>query len=99
LLLSNKGIVEKTIETEEQCETRKFTHRELKDITNNFSRIIGRGGFGVVFHGYLENGAEVAVKVCSQESGQGNKQFLAEVTQFKLIDDLPILFLCKYLGI
>jgi Protein tyrosine and serine/threonine kinase len=76
-------------------ETRKFTHQELKDITNNFSRIIGRGGFGVVYHGYLENEAEVAVKVCSQGSGQGNKQFLAEVTQFNLINDLPIVTNCE----
>jgi predicted Ser/Thr protein kinase len=48
-------------------------------MTNNFSRTIGKGGFGVVYHGYLQNHIEVAVKVCSPESGQGSKQFLAEV--------------------
>jgi predicted Ser/Thr protein kinase len=61
-------------------EIKRFTFHELKDITNNFSRAIGKGVFGVVYHGYLQNHIEVAVKLCSPESGQGSKQFLPEVT-------------------
>ncbi|KAM3372990.1 hypothetical protein ACQJBY_019759 [Aegilops geniculata] len=36
----------------------------LKEITNNFSdkRVIGKGGFGVVYKGVLENGEMIAVK-------------------------------------
>jgi predicted Ser/Thr protein kinase len=75
-------------------ETKKFTPRELTDITNNFSHTIGKGGFGVVYHGYLENQTEVAVKICSQESSQGKKQFLAEVTQYICIKFVILLSNC-----
>ena len=58
-------------------ENREFSYRELKHITNNFSQEIGKGGFGAVFLGYLENGNPVAVKVRSESSSQGSKEFLA----------------------
>lgn len=57
-----------------------FAYTELVGITNNFAREIGKGGFGVVFHGCLEHGKQVAVKMHSQSSPQGEKQFVAEVT-------------------
>jgi predicted Ser/Thr protein kinase len=60
-------------------ENREFSYRELKHITDNFSQEIGKGGFGPVFLGYLENGNSVAVKVLSESSSQGVKEFLAEV--------------------
>lgn len=47
-------------------------------ITNNFEKIIGRGGFGTVYHGYL-NDTQVAVKMLSETSAQGYKEFQAEV--------------------
>jgi hypothetical protein len=40
---------------------------------------IGEGGFGFVYAGRLENGVSVAVKMRSEESLQGNTEFLAEV--------------------
>jgi predicted Ser/Thr protein kinase len=72
--------MEQKFETQVHSEIKRFTYFELKDITNNFSCTIGKGGFGVVYHGYLQNHIEVAVKICSPESAQGSKQFLAEVT-------------------
>lgn len=64
---------------------RRFTYMELNNVTNNFSRVIGSGGFGVVYHGYLENETEknvteVTVKVCHEISSQGTKQLHAEVS-------------------
>ncbi|KAM4111035.1 hypothetical protein ACJW30_05G037500 [Castanea mollissima] len=41
---------------------RQFTHADLIRITNNFERILGKGGFGQVYHGYIDN-TQVAVKV------------------------------------
>ncbi|CAM0953287.1 unnamed protein product [Alopecurus aequalis] len=59
-------------------ENRQFTYMELEKMTNNFQRQLGRGGFGYVFHGSLDNGTEVAVKLSSHSSNQDVKQFLAE---------------------
>ncbi|CAD6267420.1 unnamed protein product [Miscanthus lutarioriparius] len=57
---------------------RQFTYKELKLMTANFREERGRGGFGPVFKGYLDNETPVAVKMRSQTSSQGNKEFLAE---------------------
>ncbi|KAG8067942.1 hypothetical protein GUJ93_ZPchr0005g15525 [Zizania palustris] len=59
-------------------ENRRFTHSELQKITNNFRRVLGRGGFGYVYNGFLEDGTQVAVKLRSESSNQGAKEFLAE---------------------
>ncbi|XP_042466304.1 probable LRR receptor-like serine/threonine-protein kinase At1g05700 [Zingiber officinale] len=61
-----------------QLENHQFTYMELQNITNNFQKILGKGGFGFVFHGHLEDGIQVAVKMLSQSSSQGTKEFLAE---------------------
>ncbi|GLU14390.1 hypothetical protein SLE2022_309640 [Rubroshorea leprosula] len=55
------------------------TYSEVLKITNNFERILGKGGFGTVFHGHLGD-TQVAVKMLSHSSHQGYKQFEAEVT-------------------
>ena len=47
--------------------------------TNNFSKVLGQGGFGPVYKGNLPNGLEVAVKILSSTSTQGPQQFLNEV--------------------
>jgi len=57
-----------------------FTYTEIVSITNNFQTIIGEGGFGKVYLGNLKDGRQVAVKLLSQSSRQGYKEFLAEVT-------------------
>ncbi|KAK0597275.1 hypothetical protein LWI29_023585 [Acer saccharum] len=48
-------------------------------MTNNFQRIIGKGGFGTVYYGCLDDSTQVAVKMLSPSSIQGYKQFQAEV--------------------
>jgi len=60
-------------------ENRQFSYKELKLITANFREEIGRGGFGPVFLGYLENESPVAVKTRSKTSTQGDKEFQSEV--------------------
>ncbi|XP_065868592.1 LRR receptor-like serine/threonine-protein kinase IOS1 isoform X2 [Euphorbia lathyris] len=58
---------------------RHFTYSEVVSMTNNFKRVLGKGGFGTVYHGYLDD-TEVAVKMLSPSSAQGYKQFQAEVS-------------------
>ncbi|KAF2323508.1 hypothetical protein GH714_035835 [Hevea brasiliensis] len=69
-----------TRKTSDALESRKrqFTYSEVLEITNNFERVLGRGGFGSVYHGYLDD-IEVAVKTVSPSSVQGYKEFQAEV--------------------
>lgn len=58
-----------------------FTHEELARATNGFSEanLLGQGGFGYVHKGILPNGKEVAVKQLKAGSGQGEREFQAEV--------------------
>ncbi|KAK3135030.1 hypothetical protein QOZ80_5BG0413750 [Eleusine coracana subsp. coracana] len=61
-----------------RLENRRFTYKELETITDKFQRVLGRGGFGYVYDGFLEDGTQVAVKLRSDSSNQGIKEFLAE---------------------
>ncbi|KAI7742127.1 hypothetical protein M8C21_003531 [Ambrosia artemisiifolia] len=58
-----------------------FTYGELATATRGFDRslLLGMGGFGYVFKGVLPNGKEVAVKSLKANSGQGDREFQAEV--------------------
>ncbi|XBJ11772.1 hypothetical protein VPH35_016419 [Triticum aestivum] len=75
----------------QRLENRRFTYKELEMITNNFQRVLGRGGFGYVYDGFLEDGTQVAVKLRSHSSHQGVKEFLAEVYFLSLNLMFPIL--------
>ncbi|KAJ0252638.1 Serine-threonine/tyrosine-protein kinase [Hirschfeldia incana] len=50
--------------------------------TDDFSpgNQLGEGGFGVVYKGVLDSGEEIAVKRLSMKSGQGDNEFINEVS-------------------
>ncbi|XP_065876413.1 proline-rich receptor-like protein kinase PERK12 [Euphorbia lathyris] len=58
-----------------------FSYHDVMEITKGFARqnIIGEGGFGCVFKGNLSCGKAVAVKQLKAGSGQGDREFKAEV--------------------
>ncbi|XP_010412591.2 PREDICTED: putative receptor-like protein kinase At3g46340 [Camelina sativa] len=68
-----------TTETSIETKNRRFSYAEVMEMTNNLERALGEGGFGVVYHGYLNGSQQVAVKVLSESSSQGYKYFKAEV--------------------
>ncbi|KAK4762379.1 hypothetical protein SAY86_008147 [Trapa natans] len=59
----------------------RYTFEEIKMATRNFSRdnIIGRGGYGNVYRGFLSDGTEVALKRFKNCSASGDANFAHEV--------------------
>ena len=66
---------------------RSFQFKELQVATNNFSskNLIGKGGFGNVYKGYLQDGTVVAVKRLKDGNAIGGEiQFQTEVEMISL---------------
>ncbi|GJU31678.1 probable serine/threonine-protein kinase PIX7 [Tanacetum coccineum] len=86
---------------------RKFAFNDLKMATRNFrpESLLGEGGFGCVFKGWIEEngtapvkpgtGLTVAVKTLNHDGLQGHKEWLAEVS---LLGDLVNPNLVKLIG-
>ncbi|KAK9947958.1 hypothetical protein M0R45_003553 [Rubus argutus] len=75
-----------------------FSASDISRATNNFDplRILGEGGFGLVYSGVLEDGTKVAVKVLKRDDQQGGREFLAEV---EMLSRLHHRNLVKLIGI
>jgi len=56
-----------------------YSYYDVLHITNNFSTIIGKGGFGTVYLGFIDD-TPVAVKMLSPSAVHGYQQFQAEVS-------------------
>uniref|UniRef100_A0ACD5TEV3 Uncharacterized protein n=1 Tax=Avena sativa TaxID=4498 RepID=A0ACD5TEV3_AVESA len=79
-----------------RLESRRFTYKELEMITNNFQQVLGQGGFGYVYSGFLEDGTQVAVKLRSHSSNQGVKEFLAEAEILTRIHHMNLVSMIGY---
>ncbi|XP_010243998.1 PREDICTED: rust resistance kinase Lr10-like [Nelumbo nucifera] len=59
----------------------RFSPEQVAGFTNNYSTVLGSGGFGVVYIGEFPNGVKVAVKVLNRISDKRvEEQFMAEVS-------------------
>ncbi|KAF3637314.1 G-type lectin S-receptor-like serine/threonine-protein kinase SD2-5 [Capsicum chinense] len=72
----------------------RFSYNELKIITEDFSRQLGKGGFGSVYEGTLRNGTKIAVKHLDG-LGQVKESFLTEV---KTVGGIHHINLVKLIG-
>lgn len=75
-----------------------FSYEELTLATDNFTstNLLGQGGFGYVFKGVIHNGKEVAIKQLKVGSGQGEREFQAEVETISRIHHKHLVSLVGY---
>ncbi|PON85647.1 Leucine-rich repeat receptor kinase [Trema orientale] len=79
---------------------RKLTFADLLEATNGFhdNSLIGKGGFGDVYKAQLKDGSTVAIKKLIHISGQGDREFTAEmetIGKIKHRNLVPLLGYCK----
>ncbi|GMP55456.1 hypothetical protein CsSME_00020268 [Camellia sinensis var. sinensis] len=95
-LSADDAISSVVIEFEYSC--RCFSLAEIQSMTNNFNEelVIGIGGFGKVYKGFIDNGATaVAIKRLKAESNQGAEEFWNEV---KMLSKLRHTHLVSLIG-
>ncbi|CAA0384665.1 unnamed protein product [Arabidopsis thaliana] len=85
-----------TSDTSIETIRKRFSYSEVMEMTNNLQRPLGEGGFGVVYHGDLNDSQQVAVKLLSQSSAQGYKEFKAEVELLLRVHHINLVSLIGY---
>ncbi|XP_030482869.2 receptor-like protein kinase FERONIA [Cannabis sativa] len=81
---------------EEIC--RRFSLSEIKTATNDFDDelVIGRGGFGNVFRGIIDDESTVAVKRLNPDSRQGAREFVTEIEMLSQLRHVHLVSLIGY---
>nr|XP_043623273.1 probable serine/threonine-protein kinase PBL19 [Erigeron canadensis]XP_043623274.1 probable serine/threonine-protein kinase PBL19 [Erigeron canadensis]XP_043623275.1 probable serine/threonine-protein kinase PBL19 [Erigeron canadensis] len=99
---SPRGIIE--LYEENAGRLRVFTYAELRQATNDFTRLrkIGEGGFGCVYKGSIKpvdgrgDPIVVAIKKLNRDGFQGHKQWVAEVQFLGVVDHPNLVKLIGY---
>ncbi|KAJ4953542.1 hypothetical protein NE237_030374 [Protea cynaroides] len=86
---------------------RVFTYWELRNATNDFSRLLklGEGGFGSVYKGLIKRSdghgdrIVVAIKKLNKDGMQGHKQWLAEVQFLGVVEHPNLVKLIGYCAV
>ncbi|KAK1414270.1 hypothetical protein QVD17_30014 [Tagetes erecta] len=75
-----------------------FTYEDLANATEGFSHanFLGQGGFGYVHKGVLPTGEKVAIKQLKIGSGQGEREFQAEVAIISRVHHKHLVSLVGY---
>ncbi|KAJ9562409.1 hypothetical protein OSB04_007569, partial [Centaurea solstitialis] len=78
---------------------RRFSLAEMKAATRKFNDdcVIGHGGFGKVYKGYIDNGTTaVAIKRLNTSSSQGVREFLTEIGMLSKLRHVHLVPLIGY---
>ncbi|KAI3686878.1 hypothetical protein L1987_80567 [Smallanthus sonchifolius] len=70
---------------------RKFTYRELKQASCNFSDEIGRGGASVVYKGRLADNRIAAIKKLKNANHQNEDEFQAEISTIGRLNHMNLI--------
>ncbi|XP_021888283.1 LOW QUALITY PROTEIN: LEAF RUST 10 DISEASE-RESISTANCE LOCUS RECEPTOR-LIKE PROTEIN KINASE-like 2.1 [Carica papaya] len=88
--------IEAFIRNHESLAPKRFNFLEVKKMTNSFTDIVGRGGFGTVYKGKLADGCIVAVKVLSDSKGNGEDfiNVVASVSRTSRVNIVTLVGFC-----
>ncbi|KAL8138690.1 hypothetical protein V2J09_004691 [Rumex salicifolius] len=76
-----QGLVYRTLKSR----NKRFRYSEIVRITDNFRTVIGLGGFGIVYHGNLQDGIQVAVKILNNTSSAITAELLTKIHHVNLV--------------
>ncbi|CAA7055619.1 unnamed protein product [Microthlaspi erraticum] len=74
---------------------KQYSYAEVKIVTKSFSHTVGKGGFGTVYKGKLQDGRKVAVKVLKDFKSSG-EDFINEVASMSQTSHVNIVSLLGF---
>ncbi|GFZ00289.1 receptor serine/threonine kinase-like protein [Actinidia rufa] len=74
---------------------KRYSYSDVKKMTNSFKEKLGRGGYGEVYKGKLQNGDPIAVKVLNESKGDG-AEFINEVTSISRTSHVNVVTLLGF---
>ncbi|KAJ1292937.1 hypothetical protein BS78_01G029100 [Paspalum vaginatum] len=97
LVIRRRRFAEEEEDWETEYGPHRISYRDLYAATKGFRDVIGKGGFGCVYHGVLRRrGAEVAVKKVSHDSRQGLREFVSEIASMSRLRHRNLVQLLGY---
>ncbi|VVB00814.1 unnamed protein product [Arabis nemorensis] len=76
---------------------KRYSYAKVKKMTNSFTHVLGKGGFGIVYKGKLpDGGLDIAVKILKEANGNG-EDFINEVASMSRtshVNIVPLLGFC-----
>ncbi|KAI3975616.1 hypothetical protein MKX01_017529 [Papaver californicum] len=93
----NLLMIEQFLENYNALKPMRYSHADIKKITNKFKTKLGQGGYGSVFKGKLPNEIQVAVKILENSEGSHNgEEFINEVGTIGRIHHLNVVRLLGF---
>ncbi|XP_073037910.1 LEAF RUST 10 DISEASE-RESISTANCEUS RECEPTOR-LIKE PROTEIN KINASE-like 2.5 [Primulina eburnea] len=92
---ADQAAVELFLKNHGNLAPKSYKYSQLKKMTNSFAENLGKGGFGSVYKGKLEDGRLVAVKILSGSKGNG-EDFINEVSSISRTSHVNVVALLGF---